>query len=164
MTENKRFTLEWESEEICQVADNGNYMGTDEVVDLLNELVTKCNTLTDEKSKCECQLNRRTRQRDELAEFNVELMEENKELKEQLKDCQQKKQNIKDLLMNSEPVVEQKKLQKLIYRIVINLIDRKIKDYNQQLDDEDIDDNLAYYMNVKGHIEAFKELKKELQE
>lgn len=38
MTENKRFTLEWESEEICQVADNGNYMGTDEVVELLNEL------------------------------------------------------------------------------------------------------------------------------
>ena len=49
-------------------------------------------------------------------------------------------------------------------RKVLNLIDRKIKDYNQQLDDEDIDDNLAYYMNVKGHIEAFKELKKELQE
>lgn len=49
-------------------------------------------------------------------------------------------------------------------RKVLNLIDRKIKDYNQQLDDEDIDDNLAYYMNVKGHIEAFKELKKELSE
>ena len=49
-------------------------------------------------------------------------------------------------------------------RKVLNLIDRKIKDYNQQLDDEDIDDNLAYYMNVKGHIEALQDLKKELLE
>ncbi|AMK16304.1 hypothetical protein [Methanobrevibacter olleyae] len=33
----KRFSLEGESEEICQVADNGEYMGTEEVVDLLND-------------------------------------------------------------------------------------------------------------------------------
>ena len=108
MTENKRFTLEWESEEICQVADNGNYMGTDEVVDLLNELVTKCNTLTDEKSKCECQLKRRTRQRDELADFNVELMEKNKELKEINQDHQDH-----ILLLEEEKINLQIKLQKI---------------------------------------------------
>ena len=33
----KEFTLEWEDEEICQVYRNGDCMGTDEVVDLLNE-------------------------------------------------------------------------------------------------------------------------------
>lgn len=31
------FTLEWETDEICQVYRNGECMGTDEVVDLLNE-------------------------------------------------------------------------------------------------------------------------------
>ena len=156
MTE-KQFTLECESEEICQVAYNGDYMGTDEVVDLLNELVTKCNTLTDEKSKCECQLNRRTRQRDELAEFNVELMEENKELKEQLKDCQQKKQNIKEVLLKSKPVTEQKKLQKLIYQTVINLIDEKIKEADEGFEQ-------TYDSWYQGQIDALKELKKELRE
>ena len=38
---NKPFTLEWESDEICQIAKNGNYMGTCEAVDLLNELTEK---------------------------------------------------------------------------------------------------------------------------
>lgn len=33
----KEFTLEWEDDEVCQVYRNGNCMGTDEVVDLLNE-------------------------------------------------------------------------------------------------------------------------------
>lgn len=33
----KRFSLEGESEEICQVADDGEYMSTEEVVDLLND-------------------------------------------------------------------------------------------------------------------------------
>lgn len=33
----KEFTLEYESDEICQVYRNGDCMGTDEVVDLLNE-------------------------------------------------------------------------------------------------------------------------------
>ena len=52
----ERFTLEWESDEICQVYDNGDCMGTEEVVDLMNELVTKCNSLEDDlnyyKNKC----------------------------------------------------------------------------------------------------------------
>ena len=33
---NDEFTLEYESDEICQVARNGNYISTDEVVDILN--------------------------------------------------------------------------------------------------------------------------------
>ena len=34
----KRFTIEGIDEEICQIYDNGNCMGTDEVCDLLNAL------------------------------------------------------------------------------------------------------------------------------
>lgn len=37
MTENKRFTIEGIDEEICQIYDDGNCIGTDEVCDLLNE-------------------------------------------------------------------------------------------------------------------------------
>lgn len=77
-----------------------------------------------------------------------ELHDENKELKTKVDD--------KEVAVEVETCKVMEK--------IFDLIDRKIKDYNQQLDDEDIDDNLAYYMNVKGHIEAFKELKKELQE
>ena len=37
MTE-KKFTLEWESEETCQIAYNGDYIGCEEAVDFLNDL------------------------------------------------------------------------------------------------------------------------------
>lgn len=121
-------------------------------------VLAELNDLANEKSNLKCRLNRRTRQRDELAEFNVELMEENKKLKEQLKDCQQKKQNIKDVLLNSEPVLEQKKLQKLIYRTVINLIDKKIKEAREHYSNPLYD--RRYY---QGQYEAFNELKKELK-
>ena len=83
-----------------------------------------------------------------VCRFGNSLADENKQLK----------------LDNNRLVNETAKIIAEHQRKVLNLIDEKIKDYNQQLDDEDIDDNLAYYMNVKGHIEAFKELKKELQE
>lgn len=42
------FTLEWETDEICQVYRNGNCMGTDEVVDLLNELTHENKKLKEE--------------------------------------------------------------------------------------------------------------------
>lgn len=45
-------------------------------------VLAELNNLANEKSNLKCRLNRRTRQRDELAEFNVELMEKNKELKQ----------------------------------------------------------------------------------
>lgn len=58
----------------------------------------------------------------------VDLLNENDQLKKELEDCQIKKQNIKDLLMNAEPIVEQKKLQKIIYGMIISKIDDKIKE------------------------------------
>lgn len=44
MTE--RYALEWESEEICQISDNGNYMATDEVVQRLNNYEVLMKELT----------------------------------------------------------------------------------------------------------------------
>ena len=83
----------------------------------------------------------------------INLEKENTELKEQLKDCQQKKQNIKDVLMNSEPVVEQKKLQKLIYQQVINLIDEKIREL----------ENINHVSIIpRESIEVLEDLKREL--
>lgn len=35
---NEKFTLEYESEEIAQVAYNGDYMGPEEVVELMNKM------------------------------------------------------------------------------------------------------------------------------
>ena len=61
----------WETE-IKNVLTNEQY-GVKDCVDLLNEYYYEIQRL-------KCQLKRRTRQRDELADFNVELMEKNKEL------------------------------------------------------------------------------------
>lgn len=86
MAETERFGITTDNENLIVILDNDVELSQLQVCDKLNEL-------SNEKSRLQCRLNRRTRQRDELAEFNVELMEENKELKEQLKDCQQKKRN-----------------------------------------------------------------------
>lgn len=97
--------------------------------------------------------NEQLKRADNLCECETEIMK----LKEQLKDCHQKKQNIKDFLMNSEPVLEQKKLQKLIYRTIINLIDEKIKEADECFEQ-------TYDSWYQGQIDALKELKKELKE
>ena len=49
----KEFTLEWEDEEICQVYHNGECMGTDEVVDKLNELTRDKIAFANELNKFE---------------------------------------------------------------------------------------------------------------
>lgn len=43
MMTDEQFTLEWESEEICQIAKDGDYMGVDEAVILLNDLTYESN-------------------------------------------------------------------------------------------------------------------------
>lgn len=86
MAETERFGITTDNENLIVILDNDVELSQLQVCDKLNEL-------SNEKSRLQCRLKRRTRQRDELAEFNVELMEENKELKEQLKDCQQEEQN-----------------------------------------------------------------------
>ena len=78
------------------------------------------------------------------------LHEENEQLKQQLNDCERKKQNIKDLLLNSEPIHEQKKIQKLIYKGIFDLIDEKIEEYC----------NIPSLCD--GGVTALKELKNEL--
>lgn len=87
---------------------------------------------------------------------------ESGQLKEQLKDCQQKKQNIKDLLMNSEPVVEQKKLQKIIYRAVNILIDEKIDELEEKYRfGQEVYRGCPMH-NIRFGINVLKELKREL--
>ena len=52
----KEFTLEWEDEEICQVYHNGDCMGTDEVVDKLNELTRDKISFANELNKFESEV------------------------------------------------------------------------------------------------------------
>ena len=52
----KEFTLEWEDEEICQVYHNGECMGTDEVVDKLNELTRDKIAFANELNKFESEV------------------------------------------------------------------------------------------------------------
>ncbi len=75
-----------------------------------------------------------------------ELADENEQLKQANQELTQKKNDLKDLLVNSETVLEQKKLQKIIYKMVIDLIDEKI---------EKVDTVSA---------EALKDLKRQLEE
>lgn len=84
MTENKRYTLEWESEEICQVADNGNYMGTDEVVNRLNELHEE-NQMLKEEYADDCN------EANSLTVKIAELTEENEQLKKDIRELQNDK-------------------------------------------------------------------------
>ena len=53
------------------ITDYGKELTGQDVVDLMNEQI-------DDKAKLECQLRKRTRQRNQLADLNVKLMEENK--------------------------------------------------------------------------------------
>lgn len=84
---------------------------------------------------------------------------ENEQLKKQLADCERKKQNHKDMLMNSTAVVEQKKLQKIIYSMVIAMIDDKIKEVVAGYKHGDVHHDISRF----AHDRLF-ELKKELQD
>ena len=66
-----------------------------------------------------------------------------------------KKEDLKELLVNSEPVLEQKELQKLIYKIVRDLIDNKLEESEEGFQQ-------TYDSWYQGRIDALNELKKEL--
>lgn len=85
----------------------------------------------------------------------TQLEKENEQLKQQLIDCEEKKQNIKDVLLHSEAVVEQKKIQELVYNIVFDCIDEKIEEYKKY----DGYDTEKYYIGTQ----LLKELKRELK-
>ena len=99
---------------------------------------------------------------DEYANICAKLKKENVQLKQELNDCQTKKQNIKDLLMNSEAVVEQKKLQELIYNTVFNIIDDKIKELEDKYEFGQTVYNGCPMHNIQFGINTLKELKNEL--
>ena len=84
------------------------------------------------------------------------LSGENEQLKSELKELTQKKNDLKELLVNSEPVLEQKELQKIIYKMVYSAIDDKIKEAEEGFQQ-------TYDEWYQGQIDGLKELKKELQ-
>lgn len=90
----------------------------------------------------------------ELAEYVKELQDDNKKLKEENQELTQKKNDLKDLLVNSEPVLEQKELQKIIFKMVYAAIDDKIKEAEEGFQQ-------TYDSWYQGQIDALKELKKE---
>ena len=78
------------------------------------------------------------------------LYEENQELI-------QKKNDLKELLMNSEPVLEQKELQKIIHKRVCAAIDDKIEQAEKSF--EKTQDN--WYL---GQVDGVTDLKKEIEQ
>ena len=68
-----------------------------------------------------------------------------------------KKEDLKELLVNSQPIMEQKELQKIIYKIVIDLIDNKLKEAEKYYE-------MTYEDGLYGQIEILNELKKDLKE
>lgn len=102
---------------------------------------------------------------DVLVDLLNDLNDENVQLKQQLTDCKEKKQQMKEFFMNSEPVIEQKKLQKLIYQTVINLIDDKIDELQKKYDFGQKNGFYPMYnYNIRHSINVLKKMKKELEE
>lgn len=106
-----------------------------------------------------------------------EMIERLNEQEVIIKELTQKKNDLKDLLVNSETVLEQKELQKLIYKTVIDLINDKItegegnyKKNHSKAKIKNIDkkyrkevslilDTVFYW---RGYVKALEDLKKEL--
>lgn len=91
---------------------------------------------------------------DKATEKIKELEKENEKLKEENQELTQKKNDLKELLMNSEPVLEQKELQKIIFKMVYAAIDDKIKEAEEGFQQ-------TYDAWYQGQIDGLKELKKE---
>lgn len=104
---------------------------------------------------------------DVLVDLLNDLTEENEQLKQQLTDCKEKKQQMKEFFMNSEPVIEQKKLQKLIYQTIINLIDEKIQYYEHKPFSASISNPMSVNFDEDvdrlARLSELEQLKKELE-
>lgn len=135
----------------------GDTLEAEEIVDLLNSLNDENVKLRARNKYLATKIQReRNSYQKQHEKWEKEIQKENEHLKQQLTDCKEKKQQMKEFFMNSEPVIEQKELQKLIYQIVINLIDEKIKEADEGFEQ-------TYDSWYQGQIDALKELKKELQ-
>ena len=133
-----------------------NSLDGDEVVVLLNDYDSAT-------QKLECQLKRRTRQRNELAEFNVELMEENKQLKSALSDLDWSYEQSMDneietanenLLLLKDVKQLQKENEELKQRI-----NSRLHFYRELSNRFDKDDGFSYDI-VKRVVEDLEDLKK----
>lgn len=152
--------------EICRLENHSQELVQRSIKyeDTIDELKNENKRLKEEIRLLDIEDERWTKISEEDKETIKKLNNENEQLKQQLEDCLIKKQKIKVLLTHSEPILEQKKLQKLIYNRVIAMIDEKIKiadTYRKPLDSLTIGDDLGYW---NGAYQTLKELKKELQE
>jgi len=124
-----------------QVYDNDEVITVDETVDLLNDLNDKNEELEQRIKNKDCLIQQlrnalNTDYYRESQEYKRkfirvcdELAEENelyRKLKKENEELKQKKDDLKELLMNSRTVLEQKKLQELIYNQIDYLIAGKI--------------------------------------
>ena len=100
----------------------------EEIIELLNENAQ----LKSRVIQLETNVEKEIEINDSLHDIVSEYEKENNQLKERLIDCEQKKQAHKEMLMNSTAVVEQKKLQKIIYGMVIAIIDERIEAYERR--------------------------------
>lgn len=133
MTEKKRFS--WEViDHDCLFYDNEELIDYDDVVDLLNELNEKNNQLKFKLNQKESLIQQLKNELDtdcykEAEHYRKEFIRVCEELAEENQELMQKKNDLKDLLVNSETVLEQKELQKIIHKRVCAAIDNKINEF-----------------------------------
>lgn len=80
MTDLRPFTLEWEDDETCQIARDGNYISCEEAVDILNELIEKVKRIKFENNLIKNEIHRqrdtvmeryKTNRRDDSAQYGA---------------------------------------------------------------------------------------------
>ena len=171
----KRFTLTHINEQYlsANLYDNGTFIasigiGAELIVELLNSLNDENVKLRARNKYLATKIQReRNIHVKEHKKWEEEIQKENDELKQQLSDCKEKKQQMKEFFMNSEPVIEQKKLQKLIYQTIINLIDEKIQYYEHKPFSSSISNPMSVNFDEDvdrlARLSELEQLKKELE-
>lgn len=105
--------------------------------------------------------NKRYIQIDDGLDFTIKDTETNELLSDSSLEKRMNELNEENQSLKLRGLTEDKYHQR--YNHLIQLINNKINDYENRLDDSDIDDNLPYYMNIKGRIEVLKELRDEVK-
>ena len=106
--------------------------------------------------------NKRYIQIDDGLDFTIKDTETNELLSDSSLEKRMNELNEENQSLKLRGLTEDKYHQR--YNHLIQLINNKINDYENRLDDSDIDDNLPYYMNIKGRIEALIELRDEVKQ
>ena len=86
MTENTRFELIWETDEMCNVFDNDivSTLSVEEVCDLLNEFDRRCNRWVSENKRLKKEIILIEKRADKVYNENEQLKKENEELENKI--------------------------------------------------------------------------------